>query len=189
MNKEKQELFDGIVKRINSLKNEEDIHDYTASIIYAIDDGFSHTDEALQLSKMYTKKCDEIKSKADDDEFFKELVDNEFKTKTAELLEKPVETYNEVNLSSLTVDELKHHLSKHLEDTKNEYNKLLDSYRTMKPGEDGWYYMGYVEDEYEILEPYAEKVGMLKEFKEVYDMFWPLEHMTYEDVQKRLNNK
>lgn len=125
----------------------------------------------------------QLKLTDDENEFFKELVDNEFKIKTAEILGNPVENYNGVNLSSLTVDELKRLLSKHLEDTKNEYNKLLDSYKTMKPGEDGWYYMGYVEDEYEILEPYAEKAGMLKEFKEVYDKFWPLEHMTYEDVQ------
>lgn len=188
MNEEKQKQFNAIAERINSLKNEEDIHDYTASIMYAIDDCFTHTDEALQLAEMYTKKCDEIRD-MEADKFFKELVDNEFKTKTAEILGNPVETYNEVNLSSLTVDELKHHLSKHLEETLKEYNKLLDSYKTMKPGEDGWYYMGYVEDEYEILEPYAEKAGMLKEFKEVYDKFWPLEHMTYEDVQKLISNK
>lgn len=188
MNEEKQKQFDIIAERINSLKNDEDIHDYTASIMYAIDDCFTHTDEGLQLAKMYRKKCDEIRD-MEADKFFKELVDNEFKTKTAEILGKPVETYNEVNLSSLTVDELKQHLTKHLEDMKDEYNKLLDSYKTMKPGEDGWYYMGYVEDEYEILEPYAEKAGMLKEFKEVYDMFWPLEHMTYEDVQKLIHNK
>lgn len=131
----------------------------------------------------------QLKLTDDENEFFKELVDKEFKIKTAEILGNPVEIYNDVNLGSLTVDELKHHLSKHLEETKNEYNKLLDSYKTMKPGEDGWYYMGYVEDEYEILEPYAEKAGMLNEFKEVYDKFWPLEHMTYEDVQKLIHNK
>lgn len=45
-----------------------------------------------------------------------------------------------------------------------------------------------MEDEYEILKPYAEKVGMLKEFEDVYNKFWPLEHMTYEDVQKLYNN-
>lgn len=131
----------------------------------------------------------QLKLTDDENEFFKELVDNEYKVKTAEFTGCPVENYNGVDLSSLTVDELKRLLSKHLEDTKNEYNKLLDSYKTMKPGEDGWYYMGYVEDEYEILEPYAEKTGMLKEFKEVYDKFWPLEHMTYEDVQKLISNK
>ena len=131
----------------------------------------------------------QLKLTDDENEFFKELVDKEFKIKTAEFTGNPVEIYNDVNLGSLTVDELKHHLTKHLEETMNEYNKLLDSYKTMKPGEDGWYYMGYVEDEYEILEPYAEKAGMLKEFKEVYDKFWPLEHMTYEDVQKLMNNK
>ena len=125
----------------------------------------------------------QLKLTDDEKEFFNGLIDNEFKIKTAEFTGSPVEIYNEVNLSSLTVDELKQHLTKHLEDMKNEYNKLLDSYKTMKPGEDGWYYMGYVEDEYEILEPYAEKAEMLKEFKEVYDKFWPLEHMTYEDFQ------
>lgn len=189
MNEEKQKQFDAIAERINSLKNEEDIHDYTASIMYAIDDCFTHTDEGLQLAEMYTKKCDEIKKQNDDDEFFNGLIENEFKTKMAEISGNPVETYNEVNLSSLTVDELKHHLSKYLEETKKQYNKLLDSYKTMKPGEDGWFYMGYVEDEYEILEPYAEKAGMLDEFKEVYDKFFSLEHMTYDDVQKLINNK
>lgn len=131
----------------------------------------------------------QLKLTDDEKEFFKELVDKEFKIKTAEILGKPIETYNEVNLSSLTVDELKRLLSKHLEDTKNEYNKLLDSYKTMKPGEDGWYYMGYVEDEYEILEPYAEKAGMLKEFKEVYDKFFSLEHVTYDELQTLVNRK
>lgn len=40
---------------------------------------------------------------------------------------------------------------------------------------------------YDLLKPYAEKVGMLKEFEDAYNKFWPLEHMTYDDVQKLLN--
>lgn len=93
-----------------------------------------------------------------------------------------------VNLDSLTVDELKRLITSNLEDKKKEYNELLASYKTMREEMDGWYYMGYIEDEYEILKPYAEKVGMLKEFETVYNKFWLLEHMTYEDVQKLHNN-
>ena len=97
------------------------------------------------------------------------------------------ETDNRVNLDSLNVDELKRLIASHLEDRKKEYNMLIENYKTMREAIDGWYYMGYLEDEYDLLKPYAEKVGMLKEFKEVYDKFWPLEHMTYDDVQKLLN--
>ena len=120
----------------------------------------------------------------DEKEFFSGLDVNEYDKKT----ENADETNNRVNLDSLTVDELKRLIASHLEDRKKEYKELLDSYKTMREAMDGWYYMGYIEDEYEILKPYAEKVGMLKEFKEVYDAFWPLEHMTYEDVQKLHNN-
>lgn len=119
----------------------------------------------------------------DEKEFFSGLDAKEYNKKTV----KNTENDGSVNLDSLTVDELKRLIASHLEDRKKEYKELLDSYKTMREAMDGWYYMGYIEDEYEILKPYAEKVGMLKEFKEVYDKFWPLEHMTYEDVQKLLN--
>lgn len=120
----------------------------------------------------------------DEKEFFSGLDVNENDKKTV----KNTENDGRVNLDSLTDDELKRLITSNLEDKKKEYNELLASYRTMREAMDGWYYMGYIEDEYEILKPYAEKVGMLKEFKEVYDKFWPLEHMTYEDVQKLHNN-
>lgn len=71
-----------------------------------------------------------------------------------------------------------------LTERKTDVEALEESFKTMKPGEDGWYYMGYIEDEYNDLEPVAEKFNMKKELDEVYDRFWPLEHMTYEDVQK-----
>lgn len=119
----------------------------------------------------------------DEKEFFSGLDANEY-DKNAENKD---ETDNRVDLDRLTDDELKRLISSHLEDRKKEYKELLDSYKTMREAMDGWYYMGYLEDEYELLKPYAEKVGMLKEFKEVYDAFWPLEHMTYDDVQKLLN--
>ena len=119
----------------------------------------------------------------DEKEFFSGLDVNEYDKKT----ENTDETDNRVNLDSLTVDELKRLIVSHLEDRKKEYKELLDSYKTMREAMDGWYYMGYLEDEYDLLKPYAEKAGMLKEFKEVYDAFWPLEHMTYDDVQKLLN--
>lgn len=121
----------------------------------------------------------------DEKEFFSGLDVNEYDKKTF----KNTENDGSVNLDSLTVDELKRLITSNLEDKKKEYNELLASYKTMREAMDGWYYMGYIEDEYEILKPYAEKVGMLKEFKEVYDKFWPLEHMTYEDVQKLLKLK
>ena len=123
----------------------------------------------------------------DEKEFFNGLDVNENDKKTVKNTENKVETDNRVNLDSLTVDELKRLIASHLEEKKQEYNMLLDSYKTMREAMDGWYYMGYLEDEYDLLKPYAEKVGMLKEFKEVYDKFWPLEHMTYDDVQKLLN--
>lgn len=119
----------------------------------------------------------------DEKEFFSGLDVNEYDKKT----ENKDETDNRVNLDSLTVDELKRLISSHLEDKKKEYNELLASYKTMREAMDGWYYMGYLEDEYDLLKPYAEKVGMLKEFETVYNAFWPLEHMTYDDVQKLLN--
>ena len=123
----------------------------------------------------------------DEKEFFSGLGVNEYDKRTVKNAENTDETNNRVNLDSLRVDELKRLIECNLEDRKKEYNELLASYKTMREAMDGWYYMGYIEDEYEILKPYAEKVGMLKEFKEVYDKFWPLEHMTYEDVQKLLN--
>ena len=125
----------------------------------------------------------QLKLTDDEKEFFSGLDVNEYDKKT----ENTDETNNRVNLDSLTVDELKRLIRSNMEDKKKEYNELLASYKTMREAMDGWYYMGYIEDEYEILKPYAEKVGMLKEFKEVYDKFWPLEHMTYDDVQKLLN--
>ena len=123
----------------------------------------------------------------DEKEFFGGLDEKEYDKNTVKKTENDGETNNRVNLDSLTVDELKRLIRSNMEDKKKEYNELLASYKTMREAMDGWYYMGYIEDEYEILKPYAEKVGMLKEFKEVYDAFWPLEHMTYEDVQKLLN--
>lgn len=123
----------------------------------------------------------------DEKEFFSGLDAKEYDKKTAKNTENDGETNNRVNLDRLTVGELKQLIERNLEDRKKEYNELLASYKTMREAMDGWYYMGYIEDEYEILKPYAEKVGMLKEFKEVYDAFWPLEHMTYDDVQKLLN--
>ena len=119
----------------------------------------------------------------DEKEFFSGLDVNEYDKRT----ENTDETNNRVNLDSLTVDELKRLIRSNMEDRKKEYKELLASYKTMREAMDGWYYMGYIEDEYDLLKPYAEKVGMLKEFKEVYDKFWPLEHMTYDDVQKLLN--
>lgn len=125
----------------------------------------------------------------DEKEFFNGLDVNEYDKKTTDKdIENADETNNRVNLDSLTVDELKRLITSHLEDRKREYKELLASYKTMKEAMDGWYYMGYIEDEYEILKPYAEKVGMLKEFETVYNAFWPLEHMTYDDVQKLHNN-
>lgn len=119
----------------------------------------------------------------DEKEFFSGLDVNEYDKKT----ENKDETDNRVDLDSLTVDELKRLIASHLEDKKKEYKELLASYKTMREAMDGWYYMGYLEDEYDLLKPYAEKVGMLKEFETVYNAFWPLEHMTYDDVQKLLN--
>ena len=124
----------------------------------------------------------------DEKEFFSGLDVNEYDKKaTDKAIENKDETDNRVNLDSLTVDELKRLIASHLEDRKREYKELLASYKTMKEAMDGWYYMGYIEDEYEILKPYAEKIGMLNEFEDVYNKFWPLEHMTYNDVQKLLN--
>ena len=133
----------------------------------------------------------EIQFKLTDDEkeFFNGLDEQEYDKKTVKNTENDSETNNRVNLDSLTVDELKRLITSSLEDRKKEYNELLASYKTMREAMDGWYYMGYIEDEYELLKPYAEKVGMLKEFNEVYDAFWPLEHMTYEEVQKLYNNE
>lgn len=129
----------------------------------------------------------QLKLTDDEKEFFSGLDAKEYDKKTAKNTENDGETNNRVNLDRLADDELKRLIERNLEDRKKEYNELLASYKTMREAMDGWYYMGYIEDEYEILKPYAEKVGMLKEFKEVYDKFWPLEHMTYEDVQKLLN--
>lgn len=119
----------------------------------------------------------------DEKEFFSGLDVNEYDKKT----ENADETNKWVNLDRLTVGELKRLIERNLEDRKKEYKELLASYKTMREAMDGWYYMGYIEDQYDLLKPYAEKVGMLKEFENVYNAFWPLEHMTYEDVQKLLN--
>lgn len=130
----------------------------------------------------------QLKLTDDEKEFFSGLDEKEYDKKTVKNTGNDGEINNRVNLDDLTVNELKQEIERHLEDRKKEYNDLLADYKTMKEAMDGWYYMGYIEDEYEILKPYAEKVGMLKEFEGVYNKFWPLEHMTYEDVQKLHNN-
>lgn len=52
-----------IIKQINLLKNEEDLHDFAPGIHYAIEECFTHTQTGLDLAELFSNKVHEIKSK------------------------------------------------------------------------------------------------------------------------------
>ena len=58
----------------------------------------------------------------------------------------------------------------------------------MRPGDDGWYFIGDIDDYYAEHVDDAERLGILEEFNKPFEDIWPLEHMTYDDFQIYLAN-
>lgn len=193
--------YENIKNAIENLHNADDIHDRGMNILDAIEQEFYMKPEETELRKLYREKVDEISINncfgltMNDDDFFK-AVDNDepekdrliackdekFLAKAEDVL--PFENYYKQE----TDEELKKKLLDYSKLVACQVEQMVESYKEMRPGDDGWFFIGDIDDYYAEYVDDAERLGILEEFKKPFDDIWPLEHMTYEDFQIYLTN-
>lgn len=193
--------YENIKNAIENLHNNDDVHDRGMNILNAIEQEFYGTDEEIELRKLYREKVDEISINncfgltMNDDDFFK-AIDNDEPEKTG-LIDRKDEkwlakaediTPYEEYYKQESDEELKKNLLEYSKLVARQVEQMVESYKTMKPGDDGWFFIGDIDDYYAEYVDDAERLGILDEFKKPFDDIWPLEHMTYEDFQIYLTN-
>lgn len=199
--------YENIKNAIENLHNIDDIHDRGMNILDAIEQEFYGTDEETELRKLYREKVEEIsvnncfgltmniEADKEADEFFKAIANDEpekaklIANKDGKWLAKaedilPYEEYYKQE----TDEELKKRLLDYSKLVARQVEQMVESYKEMRPGDDGWYFIGDIDDYYAEHVDDAERLGILEEFKKPFDDIWPLEHMTYEDFQIYLAN-
>lgn len=193
--------YENIKNAIENLHNADDIHDRGMNILDAIEQEFYMKPEETELRKLYREKVDEISINncfgltMNDDDFFKAVAndepekakliarkDDKFLAKAEDVL--PFEKYYKQE----TDEELKKKLLDYSKLVARQVEQMVESYKEMRPGDDGWFFIGDVDDYYAEHVDDAERLGILEEFKKPFDDIWPLEHMTYEDFQIYLTN-
>ena len=186
--------YENIKNAIENLHNNDDVHDRGMNILNAIESEFYGTDEEIELRKLYREKVDEITADTNDD-FFK-AIDNNEPEKTGIIARKdekwlakaedvlPYEEYYKQESD----EELKKNLLEYSKLVARQVEQMVESYKEMRPGDDGWFFIGDIDDYYAEHVDDAERLGILDEFKKPFDDIWPLEHMTYDDFQIYLAN-
>ena len=207
------ETYENIKNAIENLHNNDDVHDRGMNILNAIEQEFYGTGEETELRKLYREKVEEIsvnncfdltmniEADKEADGFFK-AIEQEFygtgeETEKARLVARKDEKwlakaeditpYKEYYKQE-TDEELKKNLLEYSKLVARQVEQLVESYKEMRPGDDGWFFIGDVDDYYAEYVDDAERLGILEEFKKPFDDIWPLEHMTYDEFQIYLAN-
>ena len=199
--------YENIKNAIENLHNADDVHDRGINILDAIEQEFYGTDEETELRKLYREKVEEIsvnncfgltmniEADKEADDFFK-AIDNDEPEKASLIARKdekwlakaeditPYEEYYKQE----TDEELKKNLLEYSKLVARQVEQMVESYKEMRPGDDGWFFIGDVDDYYAEHVDDAERLGILEEFKKPFDDIWPLEHMTYDEFQIYLAN-